>query len=315
MSSTPSPLRYSDLSLKDVVCLCAGPRDDEAWQEFASRVGRPISLTIMRTASLWGEPSRPLVEDLVQATYLKLWEDSCRLLRDFAVQHPEAVLGYIKKIAANVTHDHFKHVRNQSSGGEQPHVSTSDVDPEAGNDVHGSEQKIAFGVLLSEIDEYLRRGVVGLDQERDRAIFRLYFRQGMSTKEIASLPTIGLGAKGVGSVIERLKHCIREHILKLRSDSNAEEQYTQKQIPSETYFVKNGEMQISTMRGIGPWSSAVIDCDSNGDFRRYPIEDMSGLKIKRVLGVDLCKLAVREPQLAADVYVYAASFLESQHRP
>ena len=44
-------------------------------------------------------------------------------------------------------------------------------------------------------------------------IFWLYFRQGMSTKEIASLPTIGLRAKGVGSVIERLKHYIREQIL------------------------------------------------------------------------------------------------------
>ena len=51
-------------------------------------------------------------------------------------------------------------------------------------------------------------------------IFWLYFRQGMSTKEIASLPTIRLGAKGVGSVIERLKHCIREQILGSRSDSD-----------------------------------------------------------------------------------------------
>ena len=51
-------------------------------------------------------------------------------------------------------------------------------------------------------------------------IFWLYFRQGMSTKEIASLPTVGLGAKGVGSVIERLKHGIREQILEFRSDSD-----------------------------------------------------------------------------------------------
>jgi hypothetical protein len=44
-------------------------------------------------------------------------------------------------------------------------------------------------------------------------IFWLYFRQGLSTREIASLPGIGLGAKGVGSVIERLKRSIREQIL------------------------------------------------------------------------------------------------------
>jgi RNA polymerase sigma-70 factor, ECF subfamily len=172
----------------------------------------------MRTVSLCGEPSRSLVEDLVQITYLKLWEDGCRLLRDFAIQHPNAILGYIKITAANTTHDYFRHRHSQSSGGDKPHVSTSDVDPEAGNDIHGSEDRIAFEIFLKEIDEHLKHCLTGPDQERDRRIFWLYFRQGMSTKEIDSLPTIGLTAKGVGSVIERLKHDIREQIVGSRSD-------------------------------------------------------------------------------------------------
>jgi len=222
------------LSLKDVICLCAEPCDGEAWEEFVSRVGRTISLTVLRTASLWGEPSRSVVEDLVQVTYLKLWEDGCRLLRNFAIQHPEAILGYLKKTASNATHDYFKHGHSQSSGGDKPHVSTSDVDPEAGNEVHGSQEKITFGVFLNEIDEHLKRCLTGLDQERDRMIFWLYFRQGMSTKEIAYLPTIGLGAKGVGSVIERLKHGIREQILGSRLDSDDGEAVGPKQIPSAT---------------------------------------------------------------------------------
>jgi len=218
MSNTPRTTRYSSLSLKDLVCLCAGPCDNEAWEELVSRVGRPNSLTIMRTASLWREPSQSLVEDLIQVTYLKLWEGGCRLLRDFAIQRPESIMGYLKKTAANATHDYFKHGHSQSSGGDNRHVSTSDVEPEAGKEVHGSEEKVAFGVFLNEIDEHLKRCLSGPDQERDRMIFWLYFRQGMSTKEIASLPTIGLGAKGVGSVIERLKHSIREQILGSRSD-------------------------------------------------------------------------------------------------
>ena len=189
-----------------------------------SRVGRPISLTILRTASLWSAPSQSLVEDLVQITYLKLWQDGCRLLRDFAVQHPEAILGYLKKVAANATHDHFKHGHSQTSGGAQPHVSTSDVDPEAGKDVHGSEERIAFGLFLDEIDEHLRNCSTGPDQERDLMIFWLYFRQGMSTKEIASLPTIGLSTKGVGSVLERLKQGIREQIMGARANSDKGEE-------------------------------------------------------------------------------------------
>jgi len=152
------------LSLTDVVCLCAGSGDDEAWEEFVSRVGRPISLTIMRTASLWGEPSRSLVEDLIQITYLKLWERGCRLLRDFAIQRPEAILAYLKKTAANAAHDYFKHGHSQSSGGDEPHVSTSDVDPEVGRQAHGSEERLAFGIFLNEIDEHLKHCLSGPDQ-------------------------------------------------------------------------------------------------------------------------------------------------------
>src|SRR5947208_2656397 len=220
MPNASRTTRYSSLSLKDVVCLCAESGDDEAWQEFVSRVGRPISLTIMRTASRWGEPSRSLVEDLVQVTYLKLWEGGCRLLRDFAIQRPEAILGYLKKTAANATHDYFKHGHSQSSGGEEPHVSTSDVEPEAGKQAHGSQEKIAFEVFLNEIDEHLKCCLTGADQERDRMIFLLYFRQGMSTKEIASLASVGLSAKGVGSVIDRMKHSLREQVRGLCSISD-----------------------------------------------------------------------------------------------
>ena len=217
----PEPMRYSSLSLKDLVCLCADdPRDDEAWEEFVSRVGRPISLTIIRTASQWGERSRSMVEDLFHDTYIKLSKDSCRLLRDFAIQHPNAILGYIRITAANTTIDYIKHLRSQSAGGDKPHVSTSDVDPKAGNKVHGSQERIAFAVFLKEIDEHLKHCLTEPDHERDRTIFWLYFRQGMSTKEIASLPTIGLTAKGVGSVIERLKRDIREQIVGSRSDSD-----------------------------------------------------------------------------------------------
>jgi RNA polymerase sigma-70 factor (ECF subfamily) len=211
MPDNPKPTRYSSLSLQEVVCLCAGGCDDGAWEEFVARVGKSISLTILRTSSLWGEPSRTLVEDLVQITYLKLWEDNCCLLKDFATQNPDGILAYLKKVAANAAHDYFRHGRSQSAGGGQAHLSTTDVDIEAGKEVHGSQDRIAFQILMNQIDEHLKH-LSGPDQERDRTIFWLYFRQGMSTKEIGSLPTIGLGPKGVGSVIERLKRCIRERI-------------------------------------------------------------------------------------------------------
>jgi RNA polymerase sigma-70 factor (ECF subfamily) len=174
-----------------------------------------------------------VVEDLVQVTYLKLWEDGCRLLRDFANQHPEAILGYLKKTAANAAHDYFKHRRSPSAGGDQPHVSTWDVDPEAGQETHGSQEKISFEVILGEIDDRLKQVLTGPDRERDRMIFWLYFRQGMSTKEIAFLPAIGLSTKGVGSVLERVKQCVREQIAGLVPDSENNKHEIESKMPRE----------------------------------------------------------------------------------
>jgi len=102
---------------------------------------------ILRTASLWGESSRTLVEDLVQVTYLKLWEGGCRLLRDFAVERPEAILGYLKKNGRQCHARLFQTQPQPTCGGELLHVSTDDVDPEAGREVHGSEAKIEFSLF------------------------------------------------------------------------------------------------------------------------------------------------------------------------
>jgi RNA polymerase sigma-70 factor, ECF subfamily len=246
MTGNPRPTRYSSLSLQEVVRLCAGPCDDGAWEEFVARVGKSISLTILRTASIWGEPSRSLVEDLVQATYLKLWEDNCRLLRDFAIQNPDGILAYLKKVAANAAHDYFRHGRSQSAGGSQTHVSTTDVDVEAGKDVQGSQDRIAFQILLNQIDEYLKAHLIGPDQQRDHTIFWLYFRQGMSTKEIGSLPTIGLGPKGVGSVIERLKRCIRERITGGSSQSDDHSEEAKSKNPQEYVIGLYGSPEYGT---------------------------------------------------------------------
>ena len=211
-----------------------------------SRVQKPIRLIITHTAAPWGRPSRGLVDDLVQVTYLKLWEGGRSLLRDFALQCPEGILGYLKRIAANATHDYFKHGHSQSSGGDEPHVSTSEVDPEGGTEAHGSEERIAFQLFLSEIDEHLKCCLTGSDRERDRVIFWLYFRQGMSTREIASLPAIGLSTKGVGSVIERMKHSIRDQILGLDADNQEE---GKKQSSLETRIGIKGVSELGTSTG------------------------------------------------------------------
>jgi RNA polymerase sigma-70 factor (ECF subfamily) len=73
------------------------------------------------------------------------------------------------------------------------------------NNVAGRDET-EWRLLLRDIDDFLKKPPVS---ERDRQIFWLYYRQGMSAKEIAALSSLSLSVKGVESVIVRLNQLIR----------------------------------------------------------------------------------------------------------
>ncbi len=153
-----------------------------------------------------------VVDDLIQETYLKLCADKCRLLRDFSVQHPGAIIGYIKTIAVNVAHDYFKALHSKKRGSGVTSQLIEDLEPKAHSSSLGGQDAMEREVLLKEVYRCLETCTAGPDQERDCLIFWLYYQQGMSANAIAGLPTVGLTAKGVESAIFRLSRLVREQI-------------------------------------------------------------------------------------------------------
>jgi RNA polymerase sigma-70 factor (ECF subfamily) len=131
--------RYSSVSAEELIRACAESDDGAAWEEFVARFHRPVSLSIVRAAYQWGAIPRQAVDDLVQETYLKLCADKCRLLRNFAAQHPEAIAGYIKTIAVNVAHDHFKSLHSQKRGCGETAQLLEDVEPPAQSEDLGGQ--------------------------------------------------------------------------------------------------------------------------------------------------------------------------------
>jgi RNA polymerase sigma-70 factor (ECF subfamily) len=224
------------MSAEDLIDACAESNYGPVWEEFVVRFHRPISVSILRVAYQWGSIPRQVVDDLVQETYLKLCADKCRLLREFSVQHPEAVLGYIKTIAVNVAHDHFKSHHSQKRGSGETAQLQDDFDPRGQSEGLGGQAAIERQVLLKEIDHCLETCSEGSDKERDRLIFWLYYQQGMSAKAIAAMPTVGLGAKGVESAILRLTRRVREQLAGQRSQTSESTQSGEKGFrPAESY--------------------------------------------------------------------------------
>jgi len=67
-------------------------------------------------------------------------------------------------------------------------------------------------VLLQEITRHLEVCVAGPDQERNRQIFWLHYRAGLSARSIAELPGIGLTTKGVESILMRVTKELRQRM-------------------------------------------------------------------------------------------------------
>ena len=205
---------YSKLSPEQLILACTSTGDAAAWEEFVRRFHKLIAVVVLRIARRWGDTTRQLVDDLVQEIYLKLCADDCKLLRSFQATHEDAFYGYLKVIAVNLTLDHFKALQTAKRGGlsgsesidSDDVVSVGVLGPQSDQNV--TEQRI----LMNEIDACLKSVEAGTTGERDRMIFWLYYRVGLTAKAIARLPSIGLSTKGVESTLLRLTRLVRKRI-------------------------------------------------------------------------------------------------------
>jgi RNA polymerase sigma-70 factor, ECF subfamily len=203
---------YSTLSSEELLKACVGTNNEAAWLEFVRRFQPVIAKVVLRTARHWAEPHPDLRDDLIQATYLKLCADNCRLLRRFQSQHRDAIFGFLKVVAASVVHDHFKSERARKRDTNQTEGLSAQAwfdPPEAGS---GSLKTMETQVVMRQIDEALGKLFQGENLERNRLIFWLHHRYGMTAAAIASIPSIGLNIKGVESTLRRMTHVIQSHI-------------------------------------------------------------------------------------------------------
>ncbi len=207
----------SFIDVRELIRACAESNDSRAWESFVARFERPISLSVIRTAKRWGEAPDEVAADLVQETYLRLCDGRCHLLYNFALNHPEAVDGYVKTVAANVTHDYCKTKRLTKYGSGAISQIHENCEPVGRSESLGGAQAMERTVLLREIEVSLESCTEGATRERDRTLFWLYYEQGLSATAIAALPTVGLTVKGVESAILRMTRQVRNRIHGARS--------------------------------------------------------------------------------------------------
>jgi len=197
---------WAQLSPDQLLQACALPGSTLAWEEFMRRYHPVLTAAAVRVANRWGERSPGETDDIVQEIYLRLCADRGRILTSFQESRPEAVYGYLKVVATNLARDCYR----KRSAAKRSAGLTASLDDVADVPAPGNDIERAF--TLAEVDELLIRNTQTDTGTRDRTIFRLYYRQGMTAQAIANMPGSGLTAKGVEGVLHRVTTAIRRSI-------------------------------------------------------------------------------------------------------
>ena len=209
-------MTWSDTNSQELIAACIDRGDAAAWEEFVHRFRPVIAATVLRTARRFGTANPELLDDLVQETYLKICANRCRVLREFTPQSPESIFGLLKTVACSVVHDHFRGDLAAKRGGGREDTA---LDSYAESVLPAREglPEMERQILLGEIDACLAGAAA--TTERDRQIFWLYYRHGMTSRAIGAISCIGLTPKGVESVIQRLTGMVRRRLVEFKFEN------------------------------------------------------------------------------------------------
>jgi len=154
----------------------------------------------------------PEIEDVVQDISLKMISSGEAILPGVPGE-PAAALAYFSVLAANAARDFFRS-RLALKRGERSTVPMDD-----------RLRAIIPAVYLHTVDRDLLLKEIEASlppDSRDQTIYRLYYRQGFSAKEIAAIPALELSVKGVESLIHRITTQLRHRIGDSSSGSRTE---------------------------------------------------------------------------------------------
>ena len=194
------------LPLNELLQLCILSGKETPWTEFVNRSHPIIAGVIIKTIRRWIRPEPSLVDDMVQEAYLRLCRNDFKALRHFVVQHENSVFGFLKVVASNTVRDHFRGVNSRKRGSGVTGMPLDCVALTLFNDPTPATER---RILLQTIDDCLETYVGGPNSARDRMIFWLYYREGLTANAISGLPSITLSVKGVESTILRLIQLVR----------------------------------------------------------------------------------------------------------
>lgn len=183
----------TDQKLVELCCLSASAGE---WSEFVRRFRPVLASAIRGKLQARGRATPEVIDEYVQQTFLRLCDRDFHALRLVSRVEPAAIRAYLRAMACNIVIDHARKLPQETA-----------LDDSMPGDRSFSDKF----VLVNQVFRLLENCVAG-DPKRDRLIFGLYYRTGLTSANIAKLPGMGLSQKGVESRLLRLSECIRRQV-------------------------------------------------------------------------------------------------------
>jgi RNA polymerase sigma-70 factor, ECF subfamily len=203
----------SELSSSELLQMCLRDSSGDVWMEFIRRYHPVISASAVRVARQYSLDAAS-AEDLVQEIYVKLCEKNCRVLREFQSDGPELIYGFLKVVSANYARDRCKALLAMKRGFQKTESLTTPEGDERAATQSDFADELEHGLFLERVRKLLNDLTKGPASARDQTVFWLYYLQGFTAREIADIPTLGLTAKGVESLLQRLVRHLRAELAK-----------------------------------------------------------------------------------------------------
>ena len=199
-------MNWQALSDRELVESCLQDNQREAWTEFLRRFQPLMAAVVAKTIRRWMPPNRSLVDDLVQSSLRKICDNNCRAMRSFRWLHENSFRGFLKVVSSNAVQDHFRKYPTSRVEGDFEEVGPEALRTEA------STRSVETEALVHKLVACLQRLLSAeADFNRDLAMFLLYYRYGLTAKEISGLYPLTL--KAVENTLLRLVRIARSRCI------------------------------------------------------------------------------------------------------
>lgn len=217
---------YRAFSNRHLVKACTNtPPDENAWREFVRRFDEHINRCAARECrqnitTREKNQLADIVQDRIGEVYAKLVADNYKALKSFVGLSENSIFVYLAVITRNVTRNWL--IREKATQKRPPidqsldesHENIAFLERRAAGFSNMPEiiDLMSYEERKKEIDSILHAYLKGKNKVRNKLIFKMYFFEGFSAKEIVDGLPYSLTLKTVENILSHLKKIVQNRL-------------------------------------------------------------------------------------------------------